>query len=260
MDEENIYEEIEKEQLMNNNYGNNKNKTLIILVILILICIIAIIIYIMNFPKKKNIDTDTEVTTDTSNTDTYQVEFDCDDTCTYDVDLNGNTVKITYDRIQNEDYTYLDKITIGTKIVYSNTALCGGPATLSTLDDVILISYHDGCDIGGNTLYAYTKDGEEIFNYEYLSDSLNMWMSSTSYSIKDNKVIVDATRLYYNNTLRLDNIKEVNICNKDEWDLYEIDETTIVSGTYEIEYIGDNQFKTPNLISKKLLKNVLNNC
>lgn len=255
MEEEQIYEELENERLFHQKKGNGK----LFFFILLFLILVGIGGYFMlkNHPKKE--EKKEEKPTIVEN-EGYQVEFECDGKCTYDIELSSEKVTVTYEKTKNEDYTYLDKVTIGDTVVSNKNHLCGGPATLGVLEDVILISYHDGCDIGGNTIYAYTKDGSEIFHYEYLDENLHLWLDSTSYKIKNSKIVVGATRLYHGNTLRLDSKREVNLCEKTEWDFYGIDEKTIVSGTYEIEYEGKGVFKEPKLVNEKIVKSVLNIC
>lgn len=255
MEEEQIYEELANEQFMN--HGGNKK--VVILLLLILIVAIGLLIWMWSKyePEKEKEETNEPVVTEKEG---YQTQFECDDKCTYDLDLTSGKVTVTYEKIQNEDYTYLDKVIIGDTVVSSKNHLCGGPATLGVLDDVILISYHDGCDIGGNTLHAYTKEGVEIFKYEYLDTTLNMWLESTSYSIKGKKIIVESTRLYHGNTLRLDSKREVNLCEKTEWPIYEINEDTLVSGTYEIEYEGSGKFREPILTNQETVESVISSC
>ena len=256
MEEEQIYEELANEHMGNHGGGN---KVIIFILLLFIIAIVSVVIYMImeSKPKENKPEEDGIVKVEE---DGYQVEFECDATCTYDLELSNGPVTVTYEKVKNEDYTYLDKIKIGDTVIHSKTSLCGGPATLGVVEDIILISYHDGCDIGGNTLHAYTKDAKEIFSYEYLDSSLNMWLQSTSYQIKGKKILVDATRLYHGNTLQLNANKEVDLCKKSEWSLNGIDENTIVGGTYEIQYEGNGVFKEPQIDQKKLVESVLNTC
>ncbi len=256
MEEEQLYEELANEHM--GNHGS-ENKVVILILLLSIIAMVGAVVYmiVQSNTKEDKPQDDEQVVTEKEG---YQVEFECDETCTYDLELSNGKVTVTYEKIQNEDYTYLDRVKIGDTVIHAKTSLCGGPATLGVLDDMILISYHDGCDIGGNTLHAYTRDAKEIFSYEYLDSSLNMWLQSTSYQIKGKKILIEATRLYHENTLQLRANKEVDLCKKSDWALHEIDENTIVSGTYEMQYEGNSSFKKPQLIKKETVESVLNTC
>lgn len=256
MEEEQLYEELANEHM--GNHGS-ENKIVIIILLLCSIAMVGAVVYMIVKSKPKE-NKPQEVEQAEPEKEGYQVEFECDETCTYDLELSSGKVTVTYEKVQNEDYTYLDKVKIGDKVIHAKTSLCGGPATLGVLDDIILISYHDGCDIGGNTLHAYTRDAKEIFSYEYLDSSLNMWLKSTSYQIKGKKIQVEATRLYHENTLQLNANKEVNLCKKSDWSFYDIDENTIVGGTYEMQYEGNGSFKEPQLIKKETVESVLDTC
>ncbi len=255
MEEEQIYEELENERLLNKKGGNRKQFLFFLLFVILIGG--GYYFFLKSNPKKEK---KKENETTIHEREGYQVEFECEDKCIYDLELTNGKIAVVYEKIKNEDYTYTDKVTIGSTTVSNKSHLCGGPATLGVLEDVILISYHDGCDIGGNTIYAYTKEGSEIFHYEYLDENLHLWLDSTNYKIKNNRIIMGATRTYHGNTLRLDSKKEVNLCEKTEWDFYGIDENTIVSGTYEMEYEGNGVFKKPKLVNEKKVKNVLNTC
>ena len=256
MEEEQLYEELANEHM--GNHGT-ENKIVIILLLLCIIAMVGAVVYmiVQSNPKEDRKQEDEQVVKEKEG---YQVEFECDNVCTYDLELTNGKVAVTYEKVKNEDYTYLDRIKIGDTVVHAKTSLCGGPATLGVLDDIILISYHDGCDIGGNTLHAYTRDAKEIFSYEYLDSSLNMWLQSTTYQIKGKRILIDATRLYHENTLQLNANREIDLCKKSEWPLYDIDENTLVGGTYALEYEGSGIFKEPQLIQRKTIANVLNTC
>ena len=242
MEEEQIYEELENERLFNQKNRNGKSFFFVLLFI-ILFGVGCYFFLKNNLDKEKKREEMNQPII--KEQEGYQTQFECEDKCTYDLELTNGKIAVTYEKIKNEDYTYTDKVTIGSTVISNKSHLCGGPATLGVLEDIILISYHDGCDIGGNTLYAYT---------------FNLWLANTNYKIKDNKIIVDATRLYHGNTLKLDTEKEVNLCEETEWSLYNIHEDTLVIGTYEIEYEGKGTFKEPKLINEKKVKDVLNIC
>lgn len=257
MEEEQLYEE-----LANENMGNHggENKAVIFILLFLIVSMVGTVVYMIIKSRPPKEDKPKEDEPIVVEKEGYQVEFECDDTCTYDLELSSGKVTVTYEKVRNEDYTYLDKLKIGDTVIHSKTSLCGGPATLGVLDDIILISYHDGCDIGGNTLHAYTKEAKELFAYEYLDSSLNMWMQSTSYKIRGKKILVDATRLYHGNTIALSGTNEAPLCDKTRWPLYEIDENTVVSGTYEIEYEGNEAFKEPKLVQKQTVESVIGTC
>lgn len=253
-DENNFYEEM----IHGNDIKERKNKTPIFIILFILM-ILVFGIYVtylkLNEPKKeeekKEEDTQVQVEVET-------IEFVCEDSCEYSVTVNGEKVPITYTVSTEEDFIH--KIMINNNPIVNRSFACGGPATLKVLNDIILISYHDGCDVGGNTIHAYTKDGNEIFSYEYLDSVLNMWMENTNFEVENNKIKINATRVYHGYTLRLSNSTEVDICMNDEWLSYQIDENTVTSGVYEIEYFGNNNFSEPILVQKETVGNLFLGC
>lgn len=190
-----------------------------------------------------------------------EVEFDCDEVCEYTLQVGGEDVVVNYSVSATETDHFLHRVSIAGSIVVNRDFACGGPTTLKVLDDILLISYHDGCDVGGNTLHAYDKTGVELFSYEYLDTTYNMWMSGTDFEIEDKKIKIAATRMYQGTTMRLNTNAEIDLCNKDEWIKYsEMNEDTITSGVYEITYYGSSSFSDPMLISSTTVKDEIKNC
>lgn len=254
MDENNFYDEMMDEK----DVKEKKNITpfLIIFFIIIILGLALFVTYLKLTDKKE--EKEEEIIKPVEEIQT--IELTCDEACDYKVLIDNEEIPISYTVSKSIDDEYTHKVTIHNNTVIDKTFACGGPAILKVLKDTILISYHDGCDIGGNTLHAYNKDGLELFSYEYLDPTLNMWMENTDFEVEDNKIKVGATRVYHGPTLRLSNLQEVNLCSKEEWSTYNIDENTISSGIYEIEYLGNSQFKQPVLISKESVKEYTKNC
>lgn len=251
MEDNNFYEEMVNEK----DFKETKNLGPIFVVLFIII-ILGFGIYVTYLkltekPKEK------EKVENVQEEVVQTFELVCDNTCDYNLNIKGEEIKVNY-TVSNDLDTHM--ITINNKEIVNKTFACGGPATLKVLDDIILISYHDGCDIGGNTLFAYTKEGNELFSYEYLDNMTNMWIESTDFDVENNKIKINGTRLYHGNTLRLSNTQEVNICEQNEWPIYMIDENTITSGVYEIEYSGNNSFTSPILKESKTVKELLTSC
>ena len=81
-----------------------------------------------------------------------------------------------------------------------------------------------------------------------------------SYDVINKKIKFSATRLYKEHILRLTKEKEVNLCEDDEYDLYGIDINTPISGTYSIEYLGNNMFSNLEFTPNKLVKDDILTC
>lgn len=193
-------------------------------------------------------------------TEEEKIDLDCDDTCNYTLDVDGSEVTLTYTKTIGKEDEEIHKLELdGTELVNRSFA-CGGPAVLTVLKDTILISYHDGCDITGNSIYAYTKEGKEIFHYETFDTIYNMWMSGTEFTVKGNQISIPATRVYHGPTLRLNELEEVNICENGEWELYHVDSNTVSGGSYIITYLGNNQFSDPVLEEEQYLKDIVSTC
>ncbi len=253
--DENFFEELLDDE---KNYTKERSpffKWIVGLIIFLLIVFLGYLTYLKLTEKKNEEEDKKEEVVESAD----KVELDCDNVCEYEVEVKGQKVTIGY-AVNTEEETPVHQLKIGDTVIVNRTFSCGGPTTLSVLEDIIFISYHEGCDILGNTIHAYTKDGEEIFNYEYLDSTYNMWMDGTDFDIKGNKLYISATRVYHGPTLRLSANEEVNICEPSEWEIYNIDRNTISSGVYEIEYLGNSNFSTPKLTEKKYVKDLLDLC
>lgn len=250
--EENFYED-----LLNNRdlKGGKGSKIFVILLILIVLGLMGYVLYIKFFTKKE------EVKNDVKKEEVIQeYSFNCEDSCSYPVKINGEDINILYETsVTDDDDTYNHKITISDNEILNKDFSCGGPATLKVLDDMIVISFHEGCDILGNYINIYDKNGNEIMNITKFDD-YNMSIENTEFDIKDKKIIVKATRLYHGPTLRLNELEEVDVCDTLDWQNYGVNEETITNGTYEIEYLQDGIFAKAVLKEKNTLKDALNSC
>ncbi len=253
-----FYEEVlEQEQV----YGHEKKhnfKWFIWVIIIVLFGIGSVVIYLRLNEKdapKEAVNNQQEMVQEIK-----KIDLDCESECTYDLTVDSSKINVKYTQIKSVDDTIMHKLQIDDNIIVNQEFACGGPAFLSVLEDIILISYHDGCDSYGNTLHAYTKEGEEIFNYEYLDNTYNMWMEGTDYSVIGKKISVPATRIYHGLTLRLNANRELNICESPEWTVYGVDLTTVASGTYEIIYEGNSKFSNPVLVNSKTLEDIIQSC
>ena len=182
MDENNFYDEI-----MNEKDLKEKKSIGPFFIILLIIIILGFGVYVtyLKLTDKKE-EKEEEIIKPVEEIQT--IELTCDEACDYKVLIDNEEVPISYTVSKSIDDEYTHKVTIHNNTVIDKTFSCGGPAILKVLKDTILISYHDGCDIGGNTLHAYNKDGLELFSYEYLDPILNMWMENTDFEVEDNKV------------------------------------------------------------------------
>lgn len=257
MDDKFYEEALEQEQVYTPDKKNNF-KGIIWIIIILLIGIGAFIVYLKlnkkEEPKEEVKNEETVVQ------EVEKIDLDCEKECTYDLTINNSKVNVKYTQNKITDDTVTHKLQIGDNIIVNQDFSCGGPAFLSVLDDMILISYHDGCDTFGNTIHAYTKDGVEVFNYEYFDNTYNMWMEGTNYSVVGKKILVPATRVYHGLTLRLNANRELNICESVEWDVYGVNLDTVASGTYEITYEGNSKFSDPVLKNSKTLEDIIDSC
>lgn len=251
MDENNFYDELINEK----DFNKSRNvKTIFVILLIVFILFLGGYLTYLKINEKPELEVKDKIEENIQSFDLI-----CSDNCEYKININEEIIPIVYS-ITNDMDNDIHQLKINNNLVINKSLNCGGLANLKVLDDVIIISYHDGCDIGGNTLNGYTKDGREIFSYEYMDSFSNMWIETTNFEVVNKKIIVNATRMYHDLTLRLTKESEVNICNKDEWPIYMIGLDTITSGIYEIEYLGNFNFGSPILKQEESIKDIINTC
>lgn len=255
MEEDNFYEDLVSKK----DLKSGGPRLSVIFMVILMIAIVGFGAYVTYLKLKEEKEVEEKPTEEPPEVEEVEsIDFDCDDTCHYTIRVLEKEVKIDYTVTpgQNEEKTH--HIQIGGKSIMNKKYTCGGPATLKVLEDLLLISYHDGCDTTGNTIHIYKADGTEVTSYEYMDSSMRI--ESTNFDVSDNKIIVNGTRIYQGSILKLSDTKQVNICKQEEWASAQVDEDTLVSGTYEIQYMGNLTFKEPTLKNSKTLKDVYEEC
>jgi hypothetical protein len=225
--EDNFYEDM----LENSDFkGNFKyTKVLIIILILLIIGFALYVTYLKLTLKKEEVET-----TNLESKIGEEIEFICADTCEYTFQVKGVDVTLSY--LVSGDNLEHHKVMMNDTVILDDDFACGGPATLKVYDDIIVISYHNGCSTGGNYLSIYDTSGKLLGNYEEFSDINNMWMESTDFTLSEDGISLKLTGLYKEHILRLSKLKEVNLCNLDEWELYDVTYDTPTKVEYHIAY------------------------
>lgn len=249
MEDENFFEE----EIGNKDFNGN-NKIFKIFILLVILGVLGFGIYVtyLKLNEKEDIKEEKEIKEEKV---IEGVSLECMDECTYSL-FDGETLKYT---VTMDDYSH-HKLSLNDKVLLEKDFSCGGPDLLTVLDDIFIISYNDNCTTGGNYIAIYNKMGEEIRKYNYMDDNYNMWIESTTYEVKGKSIFIKANRLYKEHVLRLSKKDEVNLCEKDEYSLYNITTSTPINGTYSLKYLGNNSFDDLEFIPNKLVKDDILTC
>lgn len=116
------------------------------------------------------------------------------------------------------------------------------------MDDVIVF-FIGGSNIRTGKIYAYSKNGEKILEVQSLDKKYISMVLESLISVEKNVIKIEGTRLTHGPCLILDNPEEnidfcdgtygITICESNNYEKYK---NEVVKGTYEIEYLGNNQF------------------
>ncbi len=182
-----------------------------------------------------------------------------------------DTLKIGYKKIPIEYKQTTDqignikKLVINGKKVADEQFYCGGPATLTTLKDNMVVSYHTGCVVYNYSLVIYDAKGNEIKKLDIL-DNKGMRLTEI---IKPYKV-ADNTITYYGNRigeatggliLSEDQTNFIDICDSKARSNKKVGDNELVNATYKIKYLGNNKYSTPEILTSTTVKEyVENNC
>lgn len=252
MEEENFFEE----NVTNKDLRSN-NKFVKILIFIIIICILGFGVYLtyLKLNEKEEVKEEQDEEKDVI---VEGISLDCTKECSYPIEFTNSEATLKY--VVSGDDTSSHKLFLNDKELLDLELTCGGIHLLTVLDDIFIVSYNENCKSTGNNLVLYDKDGNLLKSYNYAFDTYNMWIDTTSYDVINKKIKFSATRLYKGHILHLTKEKEVNLCEDDEYDLYGIDINTPISGTYSIEYLGNNMFSNLEFTPNKLVKDDILTC
>jgi len=175
--------------------------------------------------------------------------------CTYSLKTDNRTLLLEFKRTAGDDEGFSNqKLILNNKELISDDFLCGGPEKLKVIGDNVVVLYHYGCDSQGDTLTAYNLSGEILFNYDNL-DEMNpgMYILDSDFEIKDNDILIDATRMAPSGELYVNETHSIDYCDEEQLLDYQITDDTIVSGTYKIPFI-DGKYDKPIIYSQQTFK------
>jgi len=116
-----------------------------------------------------------------------------------------------------------------------------GISSLQTLDNTLLVATYD-TDVTGDYLYIFDIDGKLLLEVHSLDDNgMYLRLGEPAYQIKDNKLIVQGTRMYHGPSLFTGDGKQVELMSDGEY-LPVFPDDEVVEAAYEIQYLGNGMF------------------
>lgn len=180
--------------------------------------------------------------------------------CTYSVKTNEENLELEYIKPTTE--TGKQELLLNDKRLILDDFEKGGPVRLKVFNDIIVIMYQYGETKENRTLKFYNFSGKEVFTLDIIDQQyMGMYLYEDDFEIKDNYILINATRELEGNKLRINDNTTISYCNDEEKQEYDIDDSSIIRATYKINYI-DNSFDLPiiNNSTTLLSSGLLNNC
>jgi hypothetical protein len=226
------------------------NLNYLITFILGLIVIALFTYYYFIFNKTYDVFEDTTI-------DFTKVTGDLKDT----IKIGERDVPIEYIQVP-EGETGTKILKINNKEVIHEDFWCGGPATLKTLKDNIIISYHVGCVVYNYSIGIYDSYGNQIKKIDILDDK-GMKLNETNkpYTIDDNIITYNGNRIGEATgglVLSSDSSNFIDICNTEERTKNNVKDEELTSATYQIKYLDHNKYSKPTIIKSTTVKEYVN--
>lgn len=178
--------------------------------------------------------------------------------CTYSLKINNRTYPLVLNRSQSGD-DIVQELVFNEKTIINENFKCGGITKLEVMEDTFVIYYHKGCGVDGNEIAIYNESGKRVLNLKGFNDYPGLYITNDEFSIKSNKITFNATRLI-KGKITIDGV-EIDPCLEESKFKYGIDDTFVVSASFELEY-KNGVYENLSIVSSKSITdtNLLDGC
>ena len=249
---------------------NNKKYIIIIILLSILVLLLGGYIIYDEFIEKNNIKENT------SEENVYKVIYERNENIKSkeikSIKLYAHEIDLKIVLDGEEDILYINQ---------KNILISHYINKVFILNDILMVDYNNSAHNSGNNLVGYDYNGNKVLDvynqinddttylYTFKLDDQNNNKTDTYYYVEENRMYIYTTR-GTDMLINIPNGKTIDFCDfNDELDKQIITESYDYETLYEIEYLGNYNFKKPkvvrslkfvDLIELQDIKQYMNNC